>query len=198
MSTLRKMRRRKGKGDTTFARDVRYSVRLGANARRQTALADMREIHEVRRTVILSTQILFFTALRRTYKFGRTRARRIMEHVRETRAYIREGYITWRELEEHVFEACKFDIVSGSRSGLRAHDSRELGHNLGSELIDLYFYALYDLYGFKGKRLTRVYMDMSQVSEEINSGTLSADDMKQGLEIAGIELSPEDKDRVMK
>lgn len=196
MSTLRKMRRQRTKGDVTFARDARYSARVGASARRQTLLADMREIHEVRRTVILSTQILFFTALRRTFRFGRSRAERIMKHVRDTRAYILDGYITWRELEEHVTEACQFDIVSESRSGLRAHDSRELGHNLGSELIDLLFYALYDLYGFHGKRLTRVFTEMHKVSVEIESGTLSVDELRQGLDIAGIELSLEDAKRI--
>lgn len=185
MGFARGLKRKKEKGSTAFSRDVRYSIRIGASAKRQTALIHYKEIAEARQLIPRTTQMIFMLALRHTCRFGHERIARTLAKAQETRKYIDEGYITWEELEEHITDSCKLDMTTGSRVSKRSRTVTELGKKISDEYIDLLFYALNDLYGFSEKRLTRVFNEMSAISNGINTGGITLDTLERELSEIG-------------
>lgn len=185
MGFAKKFRKR---GERQLRRDARHSKNLGDSAKAQTFLSDYIFARKARGTALINVTILFFYVLHKTFGFGHSRADKVFEKAVFVRGCMADGYITHEEMLACLAEEADADFRIPESEYLRLPARKRIGAKTGDEYISLYMFALHEVFGFKKKRLERIWNEINQIAEGVYHGRITYEELEDELAEAHITL----------
>lgn len=136
---------------------------------------------------------LFLASLRRRKGFGKQRLTDVARHMSETDMYIKHKYITFEGLKKELKKETGLYIGEEEYKETMGKKDRygKVQYQTSNYMSVLYFWALYNLYGWKMTAIGRQYHYCADLSQEIVDGKLTYEKLEKELEQAGFDFDDE-------
>lgn len=138
-------------------------------------------IRQAAGTALINITTLFFYVLHKHFGFGRGRADKVFDKAVFVKTCIGDGYITYGGILDCIVEETGADFHVPENEYRKMSAKKRITAEATNRSIALYMFAVYELFGFKKKRLERIWDEIESTSEKILDGELTWDGIESEL-----------------
>ena len=181
MSFAKKMARKKL---NKMRKDADAGARMQTNHQRDVLESFYRQNQsdtKIWHDTICDMMILFTYALYRTYNFKKRRIEKFYEKSVLVSQCIRSKHVTFEDLETILQDEAKYKYPHEELSGKKFSHDNKIRLKTIEEMSIIFYFAVYDLWGFCNKRLQKLSNCMAAEASCMSKGTLTIEDLENVL-----------------
>lgn len=178
-SFAKQMKRKQEKKDN---KGVTRSLRRADRADRQVQHAFIRQNvtdTAVRMVTAHDLTIIFFVAAHRCFGFAAKRLKKLAEKMASHMECIQRGFVTVQDIEAILQE--EGHMVIEHKGLKKVSHTRAIKWKVTGEMSAAFLISLLDGWGYKKKRLERVYEEAASIAAQLSDKEITIDDLEELL-----------------
>ena len=180
MGFAKKLARKKQKAFNKTANGIKKTATKADRSYRTSMVEQLRRDNHLRRIVSEDILCIFLVSAHRIFGFGKDRLELLYKKTLNQIDCLRRRYVTIEELEMIICKEASFRLIEPE---VDRHDTdRVLIQNENNRMSACFLIALMDGYGYKGKRMKRLYEESQRIGVGIRDGKIKIDEVWDELE----------------
>ena len=180
MGFAKKLARKKQKAFNKTANGIKKTATKADRSYRISMVEQLRRDNYLRRIVSEDILCIFLVSAHRIFGFGKDRLELLYKKTLNQIDCLRRRYVTIEELEMIICKEASFRLIEPE---VDRHDTdRVLIQNENNRMSACFLIALMDGYGYKGKRMKRLYEESQRIGVGIRDGKIKIDEVWDELE----------------
>jgi hypothetical protein len=180
MGFAKKLARKKQKAFNKTASGIKKTATKADRSYRTSMVEQLRRDNHLRRIVSEDILCIFLVSAHRIFGFGKDRLELLYKKTLNQIDCLRKRYVTIYDLEKIIYDEADFHLIEPE---VDRHDTdRKLIQDENNRMSVCFLVALMDGWGYKGKRMKRLYEESQRIGVGLRDGEIKIDEVWNELE----------------